>query len=74
MIEVKGDMTVDGSSNNIDSYALKKFEALKAYDERENCFKWGFVCAVGIQLYIPNTIWTEDVTNRNIWKSIEVLI
>ena len=36
--------------------------------------KWGFVRAVGTQLYLSNTEWTEDVTNHNVWKPIEVFI
>lgn len=74
VIEAKGGMTSDGSSNNIDGYAEKKFNALKAYAERVGGFKWGFVRAVGTQLYLSNTIWTEDMTNRNVWKPIEVFI
>lgn len=74
VIEAKGGMTADGSSNNIDGYAPKKFEALKEYAERVGGFKWGFVRAVGTQLYLSNTIWTEDMTNRNVWKPIEVFI
>lgn len=74
VIEAKGGMTADGSSNNIDGYAEKKFNALKAYAERVSGFKWGFVRAVGTQLYLSNTIWTEDMTNRNVWKPIEVFI
>lgn len=74
VIEAKGGMTADGSSNNIDGYAEKKFNALKAYAERAGGFKWGFVRAVGTQLYLSNTIWTEDMTNRNVWKPIEVFI
>lgn len=74
IIEAKGGMTADGSSNNIDGYAEKKFNALKAYAERVGGFKWGFVRAVGTQLYLSNTIWTEDMTNRNVWKPIEVFI
>jgi type III restriction enzyme len=74
VIEAKGGMTADGASNNIDGYAQKKFEALKAYAERVGGFKWGFVRAVGTQLYLSNTVWTEDMTNRNVWKPIEVFI
>ena len=74
VIEAKGGMTADGSSNNIDRYAEKKFNALKAYAERVGGFKWGFVRAVGTQLYLSNTIWTEDMTNRNVWKPIEVFV
>lgn len=74
VVEAKGGMTVDGTSNNIDGHAAQKFEALKAYAERVGGFKWGFVRAVGTQLYLSNTVWVEDVTNRNVWKPIEVFM
>ena len=74
IIEAKGGMTSDGTSNNIDGYAERKFEALKEYGERHPEIKWGFVRAVGTQLYLSNTVWCEDVTNRNVWKPIEVFI
>lgn len=74
IIEAKGGMTSDGASNNIDTYAERKFEALKEYGERHPEIKWGFVRAVGPQLYLSNTVWCEDVTNRNVWKPIEVFI
>lgn len=74
IIEAKGGMLADGTSNNIDGYAERKFEALKEYGERHPEIKWGFVRAVGTQLYLSNTVWSEDMTNRNIWKPIEVFI
>lgn len=74
IIETKGGMTDDGSSNNVDSYANRKFEALKEYGEEHTEIKWGFVRAIGTQLYLSNTVWCEDVTNRNVWKPIEVFI
>lgn len=74
IIEAKGGMTSDGASNNIDGYAERKFESLKEYGERHPEIKWGFVRAVGTQLYLSNTVWCEDVTNRNVWKPIEVFI
>lgn len=74
IIEAKGGLTSDGSSNNVDAYAKNKFEALKEYGERHPEIKWGFVRAVGNQLYMSNTVWDEDVTNRNVWKPIEVFI
>lgn len=74
VIEAKGGMTADGSSNNIDTYANRKFEALKEYGDRHPEIKWGFVRAVGTQLYLSNTVWEENVTNRNVWKPIEVFI
>ena len=74
IIEAKGGMTPDGSSNNIDKYAKNKFEALKEYAERHPELKWGFVRAVGTQLYISNTVWAEDVTNHEVWNTIESYI
>lgn len=74
IIEAKGGMTDDGSSNNVDSYANRKFEALKEYGEEHPEIKWGFVRAIGPQLYLSNTVWCEDATNRNVWKPIEVFI
>jgi type III restriction enzyme len=74
ILEAKGGMQADGTSNNIDGYAERKFEALKEYGERHPEIKWGFVRAVGTQLYLSNTVWSEDMTNRNIWKPIEVFI
>lgn len=74
IIEAKGGLTADGQSNNIDHYAKNKFEALKTYGKKYPEIKWGFVRAVGSQLYLSNTIWDEDVTNTNVWKPIEVFI
>lgn len=74
IIEAKGGMTADGTSNNVDGYAEKKFNALKEYASRHSSIKWGFVRAIGGQLYLSNTIWSEDMTNHNIWKPIEVFI
>lgn len=74
IIEAKGGMSSDGTSRNIDSYAKNKFDALKAYAEKHPEIKWGFVRAIGTQLYLSNTKWSEDMTNRNIWKPIEVFI
>ena len=56
------------------AYAKNKFEALKEYANRHPNIHWGFVRAVGNQLYMSNTEWDEDVTNRNVWKPIEVFI
>lgn len=74
IIEAKGGMSADGSSNNIDGYAERKFNALKEYAERIGGIHWGFARAVGTQIYLSNTVWSEDMTNRNIWKPIEVFI
>lgn len=74
IIEAKGGLTSEGESNNIDQYAKNKFEALKQYGEKHNDINWGFIRAVGNQIYLSNTKWEEDVTNRNIWKPIEEFI
>ena len=74
IIEAKGGLTLDGTSNNVDKYARHKFEALKEYASRHPEVKWGFVRAVGTQLYLSNTVWDENVLNRNVWKPIECFI
>ena len=47
ILEANGGMTADGSSNNIEKYAGKKFEALKESCSRHPELKWSFVRAVG---------------------------
>lgn len=74
VIEAKGGMTPDGTSNNVDSYAENKFNALKSYALKHPEIKWGFARAVGGQLYLSNTVWKENVMDRNVWKPIEVFI
>ncbi len=74
IIEAKGGMTPDGGSNNIDKYAHRKFDALKEYASRHPEIKWGFVRAVGTQLFFSNTEWSEDVTNSAVWKPIEQFV
>lgn len=74
IVEAKGGMTADGNSNNIDNYAKNKFVALKEYANKHDNIHWGFIRAVGTQLYMSNTKWDEDVTNHNVWKPIESVI
>ncbi len=74
IVEAKGGVTADGQSKNIDGYAERKFEALKEYCSRHSELKWGFVRAVGAQLYISNTEWSEDMENHSIWKPIDEVI
>ncbi len=74
IIEAKGGITADGSSNNVDKYAAKKFEALKHYAERFTNVKWGFVRGVGSQILMSNTVWDENVMNSNVWKPINNVI
>ena len=61
IIETKGGMTADGSSNNIDKYAFCNFDALKEGDSRHSEIKWGFVRVEGTQIYLSNTEWSEMV-------------
>lgn len=74
IIEAKGGQTAEGSSANIDKYAPYKFDSLKDYASRNPEVHWGFARAIGQQLYLSNTVWDEDVSNRNVWKPIEVFI
>lgn len=71
IIEAKGGMDAKGESNNIDKYARHKFEALKSYAKSKPEIKWGFVRAVGTQIYLSNTVWDDDVTNGDVWEPIE---
>ncbi|MBQ2253557.1 MAG: hypothetical protein II325_00190, partial [Clostridia bacterium] len=74
IIEAKGGADASGTSRNIDSYAGKKFEALKEYGEEHPEIHWGFVRALGAQLYLSNTVWSEDIFDRKAWKPIECFI
>ncbi len=74
IIEAKGGMGADGGSSNVDRYAGRKFQALKEYAARHPQIRWGFVRAVGTQLYLSNTEWVEDVANRRVWRPIEEFI
>ena len=58
----------------MDQYAKNKFDALKDYAARHSNVYWGFVRAVGNQIYMSNTVWDENVTNSNVWKPIEQFI
>lgn len=73
IIEAKGGMKADGTSNNVDKYAPNKFEALKEYASRHPEIKWGFVRAIGDQIYLSNTSWKEDVKSK-VWRPIENFI
>ena len=74
IVETKGGENVSGETKNVDLKVENKFEALKEYATRYPNVKWGFVRAIGNQLYLSNTEWTEDMSNRKIWKPIEVFI
>ena len=36
--------------------------------------QWINARAVGTQLYISNTVWTEDMTNETVWRPIEIVV
>lgn len=74
VLEAKGGLSSDGSSNNIDKLAEKKFKGLKEYASRHPNIHWGFVRAVSQQLFLSNSEWDEDVTNTRIWRPIEEFI
>lgn len=76
IIEAKGGMKADGRTLNIDDYVQNKFKALKDYIEEQNNnnLHFGFVRVFGNQLFLSNTEWCEDITNRNVWKPIEEYI
>ena len=67
-------MSDDGISNNIDAYAKNKFEALKEYCIRYPDIKFGFVRSIGEKLFISNTEWVEDITDKNVWKPIKTYL
>ena len=74
IIEAKGGINAEGISNNIDSYARNKFKALKDYGTRHPELEWGFIRAVGTQIYFSNTEWDENILNKNVWKPIEEIV
>ncbi|WP_288934378.1 DEAD/DEAH box helicase family protein [uncultured Acidaminococcus sp.] len=74
IIEAKGGINSDGSSNNIDEYAGKKFDSLKDYGLRHPEIKWGFVRATGETIFMSNTEWDENLLNQQVWKPIETFI
>ena len=66
----KGDAIADGTSKNIDGYSAKIFEALKEYCSRNP----ELIRAVGFQLNISNTQWSEYMLNHSIWEPIDEVI
>lgn len=49
---------------------------LKQQHNDDASLPWNFIIeGDNLQaLYLSNTVWCEDVTNRDIWKPIEVFI
>ena len=51
-------------TKNIDRQVEKKFNAYKEYAKKYN-LHWGFVRDIDEELYINNTIYTEDMSEDN---------
>lgn len=68
LIETKGGES-HGQNKNIDNQTSNKFNALKNYAKNHN-INWGFVRDKDNQLYINNTEYFEDMSNKN-WKDLK---
>lgn len=68
IIETKGGMQA-GYTKNIDRQVENKFNAFKTYAERYR-LHWGFVRDIDEELYINNTVYTEDMSGDN-WVPLE---
>lgn len=68
IIETKGRMQA-GHTKNIDRQVENKFNAFKEYAKKYN-LHWGFVRDIDEELYINNTIYTEDMSGDN-WISLD---
>lgn len=71
IIETKGGMEAD-HSKNIDRQAENKFNAFKSYAERYK-LHWGFVRDIDEELYINNTVYTEDMHGEN-WVPLKNIL
>lgn len=71
IIETKGGMHT-GHTKNIDRQAENKFNAFKAYAKKYN-LHWGFVRDIDEELYINNTVYTEDMSGNN-WIPLETVL
>lgn len=61
--------TKAGHIKNIDRQVENKFNAFKKYAKKYN-LHWGFVRDIDEELYINNTIYTEDMSGEN-WIPLE---
>lgn len=69
IIETKG-----GKNADIDDYSSAKFNALKNYiEEVAPEKKFAFVRPDGERLVYSNTSYEKDITNREVWKPLELL-
>ena len=69
IIKTKGGMQAGHTKNikcikNIDRQVENKFNAFKEYAKKYN-LHWGFVRDIDEELYINNTIYTEDMSGDN---------
>ena len=71
IVEVKGGWNSSGASENIDEFAAKKAEALKAYC-RKYMLHGGFVCydESEDELLLSEDGFSDD-KNSECWKSID---
>ena len=53
-----------GHTKNIDRQVENKFNAFKKYAKKYN-LHWGFVRDIDEELYINNTIYTENMSEDN---------
>ena len=67
IIETKGG-EVSGHSKNIDAQVGNKFSAFKRYAEYYG-LKWGFVRDIDEDLFINNTEYVEDMSDKN-WRPL----
>lgn len=63
IIETKGGMQA-GHTKNIDRQVENKFNAFKEYAKKYN-LHWGFVRDIDEELYINNTVYTEEMSGDN---------
>ena len=63
IIETEGGMQA-GHTKIIDRQVENKFNAFKEYAKKYN-LHWGFVRDIDKELYINNTIYTEDMSGDN---------
>lgn len=68
VVEIKGGMQA-GHTKNIDRQVENKFNAFKKYAKKYN-LHWGFVRDIDEELYINNTIYTEDMSGDN-WITLD---
>ena len=71
IIETKGG-EVSGHSKNIDLQIENKFNAFKEY-ARKYKLKWGFVRDIDEELYINNTDYVEDMSDKSWIPLLELL-